>query len=106
MVGGHWSVFDVTCCIDHCTLTNDHRPWIIFHLGKRYAMVTSFARYTSWIAFSNATPSCIGRWNAFLPEISPVPPARLLMMAVFTASFMSLSPDEAPPELIRPARPM
>jgi hypothetical protein len=35
-----------------------------------------------------------------------MPPARLLMMAVFTASLKSLSPEEAPPELMRPARPM
>jgi hypothetical protein len=35
-----------------------------------------------------------------------MPPARLLITEVFTASFRSLSPDEAPPELIRPARPM
>src|SRR5262245_60933378 len=71
-----------------------------------YAMVTSFVRYTSWIALSSATPSCIGRWKAFRPEIRPMPPARLLMTAVFTASFKSLSPAEAPPELIRPARPI
>ncbi len=36
----------------------------------------------------------------------PMPPARLLITAVFTASFRSLSPVDAPPELIRPARPM
>ena len=34
-----------------------------------------------------------------------MPPARLLITAVFTASAKSFSPD-APPELIRPARPM
>ena len=34
----------------------------------------------------------------------PVPPARLLMTAVRTASFKSLSPDDAPPELINDAR--
>jgi hypothetical protein len=34
-----------------------------------------------------------------------MPPARLLMTAVFTASAKSLSP-EAPPELMRPARPL
>src|SRR5262249_54070509 len=70
------------------------------------AMVISFVRYTSWIALSSATPSCIGRWKAFRPEISPMPPARLLMTAVLTASFKSLSPAEAPPELIKPARPI
>jgi hypothetical protein len=32
------------------------------------------------------TPSSIGRWNAFRPLISPMPPARLLTTAVFTAS--------------------
>src|SRR6478752_2882721 len=75
-------------------------------LSELQAIVTSLVRYTSWIAFSRLTPSCIGRWKAFLPEIKPVPPARLLMTAVLTASFKSLSPDEAPPELIRPARPI
>ena len=35
-----------------------------------------------------------------------MPPPRLLMTAVRTASARSLSPDEAPPELIRPIFPM
>src|SRR5215469_18203926 len=46
-----------------------------------------------------------GRWKAFRPEISPVPPARLLITAVATASSKSLAPD-APPLLISPARPI
>ena len=71
-----------------------------------YAIVTSFVRYTSWIAFNSPTPSLNGRWNALRPEIRPMPPARLLMTAVFTASSRSLSPADAPPELIRPTRPM
>jgi len=29
--------------------------------GELYAMVTAWFRYTSWIAFSNSTPSFIGR---------------------------------------------
>ena len=57
------------------------------------------------MAFNSATPSAIGFWNAFRPEMSPVPPARLLITAVRTASCRSLLPD-APPELMRPARPM
>ena len=52
------------------------------------------------------TPSFIGRWNALRPEIRPMPPARLLITDVLTASLRSLSPADAPPELIRPARPM
>ena len=35
-----------------------------------------------------------------------MPPARLLITAVRTASARSLSPDEAPPLLMSPARPM
>ena len=50
-------------------------------------------------------PSSIGRWNALRPEMRPMPPARLLMTAVLTASARSVSPDDAPPELMRPARP-
>ena len=42
--------------------------------------------------------------KALRPKISPMPPARLLMTAVRTASARSLLPD-APPELINPARP-
>src|SRR5688572_7004670 len=51
-----------------------------------YAMVTSLERYTSWMALRIFTPSGIGFWNALRPEISPVPPARLLITAVRTAS--------------------
>jgi hypothetical protein len=64
------------------------------------------ARYTSWIALSRAAPSFIGRWKALRPEMRPMPPARLLMTAVVTASFMSLAPATAPPELMRGTRPM
>src|SRR4026208_1778038 len=71
-----------------------------------YAIVISFVRYTSWMALSSAAPSFIGRWKALRPEMRPMPPARLLITAVFTASFRSLSPDDAPPELMRPMRPM
>jgi hypothetical protein len=39
------------------------------------------------------------------PLIRPVPPARLLTTAVLTASARSLSPDDAPPELISGERP-
>ena len=38
---------------------------------------------------AGATPSSIGRWNALRPEMRPVPPARLLMTAVRTASARS-----------------
>ncbi|EPP29301.1 hypothetical protein CP082626L3_0741, partial [Chlamydia psittaci 08-2626_L3] len=31
-------------------------------------------------------PSVIGLWKAFLPKMSPIPPARLLITAVFTGS--------------------
>ena len=44
----------------------------------------------------------MGRWKALRPEIRPVPPARLLMTAVVTASSKSLAP-EAPPLLIMSA---
>ena len=37
------------------------------------------------MALSNSTPSLSGRWNALRPEIKPMPPARLLITAVFTA---------------------
>ena len=50
-------------------------------------------------------PSSIGRWKALRPEIRPMPPARLLMTAVRTASARSVAPDDAPPQLMRPARP-
>src|SRR5260221_2142658 len=69
------------------------------------ATVMSLLRYTSWIAFRSFTPSAIGRWKALRPLIRPLPPARLLMTAVATASSESLAPD-APPELIKPERPM
>ena len=36
----------------------------------------------------------------------PIPPARLLMTAVRTASAISLAPLDSPPELISPARPI
>ena len=52
------------------------------------------------------TPSYTGRWKLLRPETRPLPPARLLMTAVRTASFRSLSPEDAPPELISGARPM
>ena len=55
---------------------------------------------------SSAAPSFIGRWNALRPEMSPMPPARLLITAVLTASLRSLSPAEAPPELMSGDRPM
>jgi hypothetical protein len=42
--------------------------------------------------------------ESFAAGDEAVPPARLLMTAVVTASSKSLAP-EAPPELIRPARP-
>ena len=70
-----------------------------------YATSIDSSRNTSWIRFSSFTPSDIGRWNALRPEISPIPPARLLMTAVRAACAKSLSPLE-PPELIRPTRPM
>ena len=47
-------------------------------------------------------PSVIGRWKALRPVMRPMPPARLLMTAVFAASAKSCSPL-APPELIRGA---
>src|SRR5882762_4151066 len=73
--------------------------------GVLYATVTSELRYTSCMVLSSCTPSFIGRWNALRPEMRPVPPARLLMTAVVTASSKSLAP-EAPPLLIKPARPI
>src|SRR5438874_181130 len=74
--------------------------------GELYATVTAWFRYTSWIACSNSMPSFIGRWNDLRPLIRPIPPARLLMTAVRTASFRSDAPLLSPPELISPARPM
>ena len=73
--------------------------------GSPYATSIDSSRNTSWIRFSSLTPSPIGRWNAFRPEISPIPPARLLITAVRAACAKSLSPLE-PPELISPTRPM
>ena len=73
--------------------------------GVLYATVTSELRYTSCMVLRSCTPSFIGRWNALRPEMRPVPPARLLMTAVVTASSKSLAP-EAPPLLIKPARPI
>ena len=70
-----------------------------------YATSIDSSRNTSWIRFSSLTPSAIGRWNALRPEISPIPPARLLITAVRAACAKSLSPLE-PPELISPTRPM
>jgi hypothetical protein len=48
----------------------------------------------------------VGRWKAFRPEMSPVPPARLLMTAVRTAWARSESPLDSPPLLISGIRPM
>src|SRR5579862_3910173 len=62
------------------------------------ATVTSEHRYTSCTACRSAAHSAIGRWNAFRPEISPMPPARLLITAVRTASARSPAPADAPPE--------
>ena len=76
----------------------------VFSLSP-YATSIPSSRNTSWIRFSSLTPSAIGRWNALRPEISPMPPARLLITAVRAACAKSLSPLE-PPELISPARPM
>ncbi len=70
-----------------------------------YATPIDSSRNTSWIRFSSFTPSDIGLWNAFRPEIKPIPPARLLITAVRAACAKSLSPLE-PPELISPMRPM
>ena len=44
-------------------------------------------------------PSDMGRWKALRPEISPIPPARLLITAVRTASARSFLPEA---ELVRP----
>ena len=48
-----------------------------------------------------------GHWalKRLRPEMRPVPPPRLLMTAVRTASARSLSPFDSPPELIRPHGP-
>lgn len=43
-------------------------------------------------------PSFMGRWKAFLPEIKPTPPARLLMTAVRAAASKSPAPLDSPPE--------
>ena len=64
-----------------------------------------------WQAFGGARGQDVAadwrdRWKALRPEMSPMPPARLLMIAVRTASARSLSPDDAPPELISGERPM
>lgn len=42
----------------------------------------------------------------FAAKDQPMPPARLLITAVRTASARSVSPPAAPPELISPARPI
>src|SRR6185295_1729406 len=56
MVGGHWSVCDVTCCIDHCTTTNDHRPSIIFHCR---VLIMSIPSHTeSFVLFELAGNTC------------------------------------------------
>ena len=75
------------------------------YAGFPYATPIDSSRNTSWIRLSSFTPSDIGRWNALRPEISPIPPARLLITAVRAACAKSLSPLE-PPELISPTRPM
>ena len=46
-------------------------------------------------AFSSAIAVLQRLWNALRPEIRPMPPARLLMTAVFTASNRSFSPRRA-----------
>src|SRR6516164_2103536 len=55
------------------------------------------------MAFRSSIPSARGRWKAFRPEISPVPPARLLITAVATASSKSLAPDAATVNQPRPS---
>jgi len=52
-------------------------------------MVMSLDKYTSCTALRILIPSGVGFLNAFLPNISPVPPERLLMTAAFTASAKS-----------------
>src|SRR5438067_2481721 len=74
--------------------------------GKFQATVTAGLRYTSWIACRSSIPSFIGRWNDLRPLIRPMPPARLLITAVRTASLRSPAPCDSPPELISPERPM
>src|SRR5690348_7997064 len=100
--------------IQEHTSIHHHGPVVAVERERRaaaeerelYAMVTAGLRYTSWIALSNSIPSFIGRWNDFRPLIRPIPPARLLMTAVRTASFRSVAPLLSPPELILPALPM
>ena len=87
------------------TFPSGRRSALSVGAGSPYATPIDSSRNTSWIRFSSFTPSDIGRWNAFRPEISPIPPARLLMTAVRAACAKSLSPLE-PPELISPTRPM
>src|SRR5439155_11998860 len=97
----------------HAAVDN-HSPVVAVQRERRaaaeerelYAMVTAGLRYTSWIACSNSMPSFMGRWNDLRPLIRPIPPARLLITAVRTASFRSVAPLLSPPELMRPARPM
>src|SRR3979411_1151075 len=51
----------------------------------------------SWMVLRSWTPSFMGRWKALRPEMRPVPPARLLITAVATASSKSVAPDAPPP---------
>jgi len=70
--------------------------------SREREMVESFDREVREAGFSMVQ---IQAGPISRPEIMPVPPARLLITAVLAASPKSLLP-EAPPELIRPARPM
>ena len=101
--------YNISCneaCKNQKIVINKLRTKIFSCWQDAYATVTSGQRYTSWIAFKTAIPSFMGLWNALRPEINPIPPARLLITAVVTASAISDAPDDAPPELIKPARPI
>ena len=67
---------------------------------------TNIADGTWFLDLQLDSNSFIGRWKALRPEMRPIPPPRLFMTAVRTASARSLEPFDSPPELIRPLRPM
>lgn len=70
----------------------DSRSEIKLWGEEDYAIVIDSSKYTFWMAWSSSTPSAIGFWNDLRPQISPMPPARLLTTAVVTASFKSELP--------------
>ena len=60
MGDGRWEMGDVRCVMYDVDREEKICNFIATCKTLNYAMVISFARYTSWIMFSNSMPSFMG----------------------------------------------